>query len=206
MNTQILDQIIWDSQNNLEEKLLSLQEMPEHFVNVLFTKSFDEMNETERTLAVEEIEEYLKSNMSSKEERMNSIELAEYDRGGCDNMSYYLLTDEDISEDEAWEWIEENTSLEISQLDFIGDEESVANHRGVKTAIVFHETREGYFQRVVNPNDFKVDTDCIDVESFQEDDNLGWCSTIDKITYYKVKDWNDDRYTIFFENNLVKIH
>lgn len=63
VNTQLLDQIIFDSTMSLSDELLELAQMPENFINSVCEKHYDEMSREERAAATAEIEEYLKSNM-----------------------------------------------------------------------------------------------------------------------------------------------
>lgn len=64
--TQILDQIISDSrliEKSLEDYLTELDQMPENYVNSICNKSFDEMNDTEKTAKVGAIKSYLTENV-----------------------------------------------------------------------------------------------------------------------------------------------
>lgn len=63
VNTQILDQIIFDSTMSLSDELLDLAQMPENFINSVCDKHYDEMSSDERAAASAEIEAYLKANM-----------------------------------------------------------------------------------------------------------------------------------------------
>lgn len=64
MNTQLLDQIIWDSEMTLEDELNELHIIPENFINVLYEKSYDEMTRSEKEEAIAEIEAYLIENFN----------------------------------------------------------------------------------------------------------------------------------------------
>lgn len=62
INTTVLDQIIFDSEMNLEDELIELAQMPENFVNSICEKSYDEMTTKEKAEAVEKIGIYLRDN------------------------------------------------------------------------------------------------------------------------------------------------
>ena len=58
---QWLEQGLNDSEMSLEDNLLELQEMPEYFISdLIFGKSYDEMNSEEKAEAYSRTETYIK--------------------------------------------------------------------------------------------------------------------------------------------------
>ena len=62
MKTSVLNQIIRDSQVNLDQELLTLEQAPELFIDSVCEKSYDEMSQEEREDAQADIREYLIEN------------------------------------------------------------------------------------------------------------------------------------------------
>lgn len=72
MNTSILDAILFDNNflNNQEAALTDLEQMPEGWVNPLYSESsYDEMSEEERKEAVDKITDYIEANTTAEESR-----------------------------------------------------------------------------------------------------------------------------------------
>lgn len=100
---------------------------------------------------VKELESSLKAEFgnidiyySGDDELINEItkpqmEFKSYQQNENDVVSYYVLSDDEFTEEDAWDFVAEHVDLE--SIEFVAFDDAVANHNNYNNCAIFHEVK-----------------------------------------------------------------